>query len=74
MSDDPVSTIVLTKEGDELGFQDYFVAQQCQPEVKGFRFMGRKRRSLPRACWRPFGGQIWSSFAPQIHGSALALF
>ncbi|KPL83115.1 2-phospho-L-lactate transferase [Thermanaerothrix daxensis] len=40
MSDDPVSTIVLTKEGDELGFQDYFVAQQCQPEVKGFRFMG----------------------------------
>ncbi|WP_299028838.1 2-phospho-L-lactate transferase [uncultured Thermanaerothrix sp.] len=40
MSDDPVSTVVLTKEGIELGFQDYFVARQCQPEVRGFRFVG----------------------------------
>lgn len=40
MSNDLVSTVVLTKEGTELGFQDYFVARECQPEVRGFRFVG----------------------------------
>jgi LPPG:FO 2-phospho-L-lactate transferase len=40
MSDDPVATIVVTKEEGELAFQDYFVARQCQPEVTGFRFEG----------------------------------
>jgi LPPG:FO 2-phospho-L-lactate transferase len=39
MSDDPVQTIVITEEG-ELPFQSYFVAQKCEPRVKGFRLEG----------------------------------
>jgi LPPG:FO 2-phospho-L-lactate transferase len=39
MSDDPVRTIVVTHEG-ELPFQEYFVAQRCEPVVCGFRFQG----------------------------------
>lgn len=39
MSDQPVSTIVETEEGD-LPFQEYFVARACEPKVKGFRFSG----------------------------------
>lgn len=37
MSDQPIPTIVLT-EGGELAFQEYFVAQRCEPKVTGFRF------------------------------------
>jgi LPPG:FO 2-phospho-L-lactate transferase len=39
MSDDPVPTMVLTDEG-ELPFQDYFVRCRCEPQVRGFRFLG----------------------------------
>ena len=39
MSDDPIPTIVQTSKGN-LGFQEYFVHQQCAPEVTGFRFLG----------------------------------
>ncbi len=39
MSDDPVRTIVSTDRG-ELGFQSYFVREQCNPKVSGFRFEG----------------------------------
>ncbi len=39
MSDDPVRTVVETDEGD-LPFQEYFVARQCRPRVRGFRFVG----------------------------------
>ncbi len=39
MSNQEVPTIVLTPDG-ELSFQEYFVAQRCEPEVKGFRFDG----------------------------------
>ena len=39
VSDEPVSTVVLTDEG-ELPFQDYFVNKQCAPVVTGFRFEG----------------------------------
>ena len=39
MSDQPVRTIVISDE-DELSFQDYFVAQSCEPRVNGFRFDG----------------------------------
>lgn len=38
MSDDPVRTIVYTRTGEMLGFQEYFVHQACQPEVTGFEF------------------------------------
>jgi LPPG:FO 2-phospho-L-lactate transferase len=40
MSDDPVRTIVNTREGEALGFQEYFVHQACRPEVTGFEFVG----------------------------------
>ena len=39
MSDDPVRTIVQTADG-ELGFQRYFVGEQCRPVVTGVRFEG----------------------------------
>lgn len=39
MSDDSIPTWVDTDEGD-MPFQEYFVRKQCQPRVKGFRFMG----------------------------------
>lgn len=39
MSDDTVSTVVETDEGD-MGFQEYFVAHGFHPRVRGFRFAG----------------------------------
>lgn len=39
VSDDRIPTIVMTDEGD-LAFQDYFVAQKCEPKVTGFIFEG----------------------------------
>jgi LPPG:FO 2-phospho-L-lactate transferase len=40
MSNDPVRTIVYTRAGEALGFQEYFVHQGCHPEVTGFEFSG----------------------------------
>lgn len=39
MSDEPVRTIVRTDQGD-MTFQEYFVHQRCEPQVRGFRFDG----------------------------------
>ncbi|MDB6083226.1 MAG: 2-phospho-L-lactate transferase [Gammaproteobacteria bacterium] len=39
MSDDPVSTRVLTDDG-WLDFQEYFVHRQCRPAVREFMFTG----------------------------------
>ena len=39
MSDDAVSTVLDTDEG-ELSFQDYFVRRQCRPAVSDYRFDG----------------------------------
>ncbi len=50
MSDDPVRTIVHTREGEALGFQEYFVHQACRPEVRRFEFIGaRSAQALPAA-------------------------
>lgn len=49
MTDDPVTTMVLTAEG-ELAFQDYFVRRGCAPAVAGFRFAGVER-ATPSAAW-----------------------
>ena len=48
MSDDPVRTIVETREGD-LPFQEYFVRRACEPTVRRLRFEGAAaaRRSAP---------------------------
>lgn len=40
MTDDPVATIVNTVEQGELTFQEYFVHQRCEPQVKSFSFAG----------------------------------
>lgn len=45
MSDDPVSTIVHTAEG-EMPFQDYFVRHRCEPRVTGFHFAGADRAAM----------------------------
>jgi LPPG:FO 2-phospho-L-lactate transferase len=39
MSDDPVATLIDTDVG-RLSFQDYFVARQCAPALKGVNFGG----------------------------------
>jgi LPPG:FO 2-phospho-L-lactate transferase len=40
MSDEPVATIVQTRQHGNLPFQDYFVRLQCEPQVTGFHFQG----------------------------------
>jgi len=40
MSDDPISTQVVTSDMGALPFQEYFVKHHFQPEVKAFRFQG----------------------------------
>lgn len=40
MSDDPVRTMVETIDVGEMPFQEYFVHQKCEPQVRGFRFDG----------------------------------
>ncbi len=40
MSDEVVRTIVVTRDGRALPFQEYFVKYQCQPEVSSFIFEG----------------------------------
>ena len=40
MSDEPVATMVDALGQGELAFQEYFVHQRCEPQVRGFRFAG----------------------------------
>lgn len=47
MSDDSVATIVETEQGD-LPFQQYFVAQQCKPVVKGLRYSGVDKAEIQK--------------------------
>ncbi len=42
MTDQTVKTIVHTRDGRKLGFQEYFVREQCLPEISGFCFEGIK--------------------------------
>ncbi len=43
MTDDSVSTIVCTRNGEELAFQHYFVRDRCAPVVSAFKFTGIER-------------------------------
>ncbi|RJG03079.1 2-phospho-L-lactate transferase [Noviherbaspirillum sedimenti] len=45
MSEARVATVVITDEG-ELSFQDYFVARQCAPRVRGVRFEGAENAHM----------------------------
>jgi len=40
MSDQPVRTLVHTRDNRQLNFQEYFVKEQCKPEVSSFEFVG----------------------------------
>lgn len=53
MSDSPVRTRVRTGRG-ELSFQDYFVRQKCEPQVRGFRFVGSRAARVPSSLRRIF--------------------
>lgn len=46
VSNDPIPTMVSTKDKGELGFQDYFVRNRCEPVVTGFRFVGIEKATL----------------------------
>lgn len=40
MSDQSVKTVVRTRDNKSFSFQEYFVKEQCNPEVTGFEFVG----------------------------------
>lgn len=42
MCDELAPTLIRTKEGEWLGFQDYFVRQECQPEVAEIALLGNR--------------------------------
>jgi LPPG:FO 2-phospho-L-lactate transferase len=43
MSDDPVHTLIVTREMGTLPFQEYFVKYHFRPSVTGMRFVGLSR-------------------------------
>jgi len=42
MCDELAPTLIKTREGEWLGFQDYFVRQKCQPEVAEIALLGNR--------------------------------
>jgi LPPG:FO 2-phospho-L-lactate transferase len=48
MTDDPVSTIVSTREYGDLSFQEYFVKYHFVPSVTGIKFNGVETAHAPR--------------------------
>jgi len=40
MCDEPAPTLIKTKEGEWLAFQDYFVRLKCQPEIADIALLG----------------------------------
>lgn len=63
MSDDPVTTEVITDEG-VLAFQEYFVLHQCQPKVRGFRFDGIESARPSAAVMKSLEGAEVVIFCP----------
>lgn len=45
VTDDRLRTIVVTDRG-EMPFQQYFVAERCEPTVRGFRFDGAEKARI----------------------------
>lgn len=43
MCDEPAPTLIKTKTGEWLGFQDYFVRQKCQPEIAEIALLGNRK-------------------------------
>ena len=46
MTDDKVSTVVNTRDGETLSFQHYFVRDHCEPVVAGLEFTGIGNASM----------------------------
>ncbi len=42
MCNEPAPTLIKTKEGEWLGFQDYFVRLKCQPEIAEIALLGNR--------------------------------
>ncbi len=42
MCDEPAPTLIKTKEGEWLAFQDYFVRLKCQPEIADIALLGNR--------------------------------
>ena len=49
MSDDPVRTVVETRDEGDLPFQEYFVRRRCDPAVQGLRFEGAPEARMSAA-------------------------
>lgn len=56
MSDQTIRTFVKTAQG-ELPFQQYFVAQRCEPVVTGFHFDGAEQASVQADLARWLGDE-----------------
>ena len=48
MTDDLVSTIIITDGGEELSFQDYFVKESCVPAIKSIRYKSAASAMMPK--------------------------
>ncbi len=73
MSDEPVSTYIVTAEGARMPFQEYFVKLACAPVVQGFEFRGSERTMPAPGVLAAIGGadfvvicpsNPWVSIAP----------
>ncbi|HAF61246.1 MAG TPA: 2-phospho-L-lactate transferase [Anaerolineaceae bacterium] len=47
MSDTPVRTFIHTKDGRRMPFQEYFVKEQCIPELTSIELMGIEKARAP---------------------------
>ncbi len=64
MSNDPVRTMVITKKGERLGFQEYFVHRRCEPEVQRFEFAGVEAAKPVEGALEAIGSSDCVIFAP----------
>ena len=64
MCDEPAPTRIRTKDGEWLGFQDYFVRQKCEPEVAEISLTGGKKIAPSQAAERALREADLVIFAP----------
>lgn len=65
MSDDLVSTTIVTEGGADLSFQDYFVKESCVPVVKSIQYKNAAAARMPKRL-----KEILSS--PELEGIVFA--
>jgi LPPG:FO 2-phospho-L-lactate transferase len=64
MTDSPVRTMVKTIEMGWMGFQEYFVKNQCHPTITEFRFDNIESASLPREAQLALENSDWVIICP----------